>query len=89
MNALPNMNNVNPAITITNLLEMNMNKNKLKDISHLKSFNRTLKPIFRFQMDFSTKTASYAIYVEIMKFNIYKVLIPIWSSGLSVALLCQ
>ena len=44
-NALRNKNNVNPAITITNLLKTNINNRKLTDVSYLESFNATLTPI--------------------------------------------
>ena len=52
---------------------MNINNNKLKDVSDLESFNAKLKPIYRLQMVFSTEThVSMLIYLHITKFNLVK-----------------
>ena len=51
---------------------MNINNNKLKDVSDLESFNTKLKPTCRLQMVFSTEThVSMCIYLEIIKFLLY------------------
>ena len=78
-NAFRNKNNMNTAITITNLLQTNINNNKLKDFLDLESFNAKLKPICRLQTAFSTETRVVMhIYLEIIKFNLYQVRMPRW-----------
>lgn len=52
-NALHNKNNMNPAITTTILLLMNIINYKLKDVLHLELLNAKLKPICRLEMVFN------------------------------------
>ena len=59
---------------------MNINNNKHKDVSDLKSFDAKFKQICRLQMVF---------YLEIIKFNLYGVHMPRWRRDQSVAFLSE